>query len=620
MGNKENGNKISENTKANPQPVQRNASLNRFKPSPLSLEHNNRLLPQRKDPQQSSNILKPPPSLQQRDSLPTKHPPQNLNTVRSKFEKLDPKNAVFEKDNENNILDSQSISSYHFNEIPASNDKKTHKNANSQKLRDNFKEQPNDFFKEKPRDFFQENPHHDFKEKPRDFFKEFTAFSQENADPVARMREYLLSKRRSDLHLRFFKEDAELMYISLPITTRGSSKLTPFRNNKCKTAQCLYDIEELLTKFKESMFSTYTTFLCVFCRKIIDLRGFFFDLTLSKIIEEVWRSYNRVSLQCKEVTFLRNGFWEPNLPEYLKLLERNLAKTRKKPRIISNVEDFAVIKPARAAKTRLGDFAEFSLEDYKEMDAKLLRKGLAPEKPIVFLKDYSVSMRDYLHLRDDSAFPATLMSFFIQFIQDFQAKRPEVFSKDSGNKTYIFGIKVLKFDKFYKKARFEYLPGPTHIYKGKTSYIIELYSLICLMILLENRWICVLIDLNTFDYYPIDFLQEDLSAISLNNLNELILYLVRKELSLNLKRFNVYNLKKFAILQDFGLLQCYFFYKFLTNPDIVEIAVDAKEKSFFKKQFAWLLLRNSDALKKQVLVFEFERTKAELEAEDKYFY
>lgn len=97
----------------------------------------------------------------------------------------------------------------------------------------------------------------------------------------------------------------------------------------------------------------------------------------------------------------------------------------------------------------------------------------------------------------------------------------------------------------------------------------------------------------------------------------MVVYIVKKELNLNLKRLNVYNLKKFSILQDFGLMICYFFYKFLMNPDIVEISVQTSEKTLFKRQFSWLLLKHADVLKKQVFVFEFERTKAEIEAEER---
>lgn len=502
MGNKEissNQRQIPSNSQAlpNSQPL-RNSSLTRFKPSPLNIEHNNRLLGQKRE---TSNILKPPPTLQRNDSLPSKNT-QNPQNIRSKFEKIQQKTPVEEENN--NILSSNSISSYHFNENPARNPKKI---AETPAISTKPPHNNGKVFAtpQKPRDFFE-------KSAPASTFPvHFPDFREETQDPLTKMRQYLLSRRRNDFHLRFFKENSDLMYISLPITTQNSKKLTPFRNRKCRTPLCLYDLEEILTKYKDSMFSNYLSFICAFCKQLLDLRDFFLDSTLNKVIDEAWKSYNRVTLQCREITLLRNGLWEPNLPEYLKLLEKNLAKTRKKPRVISNIEDLAQIKPAKSLKKQLKDFSDFSVEELKELEERLLRKSLKPEKTIVYLQDYAITMRDYQQLRDDSAFPVSLMSFFIQFIRDFQEKHYENYSKESGNKTYIFGIKVVKFDKFYKKARFEDLPGPPHPYKGKTSYILELYSLISLMILLENRWICVLIDLNTYDYYPIDFLQEDLS-------------------------------------------------------------------------------------------------------------
>lgn len=581
MGNGNNKSSPSKNL-----PKKRNTSLSNFKPPPIILSSNNRLLIN-KNSNVDSNKLLPSLNLQPPPIMKQEKPPSLIQEKRPVMSEQKPPPAT------ENILDNESLSSYHFQ---GSEPKKKH----------NKKEE--NFFKT-PR-VVNETPTLPVN------LKEFIG---DHMDQGEKMRAYLLTRRKADFHLKFFKEDTDLMYISLSILTRQKQKLTPYRNKKCKKPDCLYDLEELIAKYRESMFSNYLSFICFNCKKVIDLNNFFMDVTLNKIIEEIWKKYNRFTLQCKEVTLLRTGFWEPNLPEYLKLLDKNLEKTQKKHKVISRVEDIVEVKTAKYLKKNLKWFEDYTAEEYKELETQLMRKKFKSNKNILYFKTYSINMQDYSHLKNESAFPVALMSLFIQYVDEYQQKNHEKFNKESGNKTYIFGIKVTKYDKFYKKARYEYLPGPQHIYKGKTNYIIELYSLVCMMLLVENRWVCVLIDLNTYDYYPIDFLEEGLSEFNVNSLSDLSMYLAKKEMNINLKKLNLYNVNKFNYIQDFGVNICAFFYKFLMNPDMVEITINPKEKALFKKQFCWLILKHADVLQKQIAIFEFPKTKAELEAEERLF-
>lgn len=549
----------------------RTNSLNRLRPPPIL----NPIL---------INSLKPPPKLLERELSPEQQP--NPNPTIKKI--LPP---IIEN---NRMLESNSISSYHFEESPK---------KENLKMSLERKEILPQTIKQKL---------------PKAIPIDLNEFNDSNLDPAERFRLYLMKKSKNDMHLKFFREDPNLMYISLPILTQNKEKIIPLRNRLCKNTQCVYHIEDLINKYRESMFSSYLNFICYYCKTVIDLNNFYLDSTLVKIIEETWKKYNRVSLQCKEITLMRNGFWEPNLPEYLKLLEKNLSKTHKKQRVITNVDEVAQMKVADKKMKKLKFFEEFTLEEFKSLEEKLMKKKIKPEKKILYLENYAITFQDYLHLKSDSAFTVNLMNFFIQYIKEFQEKNYETYDKNSGNKTYIFGVKVTKFDKFYKRAKYEYLPGQSNSYKGKTSYLVEIYNLICLMILVENRWMILLIDLNTYDYYPIDFLNTGLTEISLQHLSELAHYIARKEFNINLKRLNVYNITKYDFLQDFGIYACYFFHKFLTNPDLVEISIETKEKNLFKKQFSWLILKHADILQKPVMVFEFARTKAEIEAEEIY--
>lgn len=52
------------------------------------------------------------------------------------------------------------------------------------------------------------------------------------------------------------------------------------------------------------------------------------DETLLKIIDEIWKAYNnfddKEKVIVESITVDKNGNWEPELPEYIKALDKNL--------------------------------------------------------------------------------------------------------------------------------------------------------------------------------------------------------------------------------------------------------------------------------------------------------
>ena len=509
--------------KPHSQPV-RPSSLPRKPPPPITLDKNNRLL----NPRIGTPPLMHPPTLKAPSNLNLINPPQLLiptnpnpnlsnnqlmkkSTTKPQIQTTNNNNNI--KETENRILDSESISSYHFQTENNPPEK------NTQKMADSYK-------KPKPK-----------QNKPIFFDNEK---NDDNLDPLSKMRAYLMKKAKKDLHLRFFRENLDLMFISLPILNRKKAKLVPFRNMLCEKPECLYDIEDLLHKYRESMFSNYLTFLCFNCKQVLDLSRFYLDFTLNQIIGEIFQRYNKTTIQCKMVTILRTGQWEPSLPEYLKLLDRNIAKTQEDARRIANVDEAPELKPAKK-KQKIPDFKDFKNEEFKELEASLLKKTLKPDKKIISFPEFSLTNQDYQQLKSESAFTTPLMSFFLRYIEEYQQRNLETFNKDNGNRTFAIGIKVLKFDRFYKRAKYQYIPGSINFYKGKARSLMELFNLISVMVFIESRWVVLLVDLNTFDYYPVDFLQEGISNISLTQISDFAQYFMRKEFNISLKKLKFFH-------------------------------------------------------------------------------
>lgn len=133
-------------------------------------------------------------------------------------------------------------------------------------------------------------------------------------------RKDLMRRQKKDYHVKFFQDDPSRQYIVVPIFSKLAEKkqITPFRNTECSKPGCVYSVDELIEKYKASNYSSMHGFICYSCNKFINLKSFFLDYTLKKMIDHIWEKHNKPDkIICKRVTIMRDGHWEPNLPEYL---------------------------------------------------------------------------------------------------------------------------------------------------------------------------------------------------------------------------------------------------------------------------------------------------------------
>jgi len=145
---------------------------------------------------------------------------------------------------------------------------------------------------------------------------------QNTMNPEEKFKTDLLRRYKKDMHLKFFNEDASRQYVKIPIFSKLSPKkqLIPFRNTECQKSSCVYDIQDIVDKFKDSQMSSMSGFICYSCNKFVELQKFFLDIALKKIIDHIWERFNKIDkIICNGVTVMRDGHWEPNLPEYLSM-------------------------------------------------------------------------------------------------------------------------------------------------------------------------------------------------------------------------------------------------------------------------------------------------------------
>lgn len=137
------------------------------------------------------------------------------------------------------------------------------------------------------------------------------------------------------------------------------------RNTQCLKPTCVYDIDELYAQYKKFNYSSYANFMCHSCRKMIDLQSFYMDEDLRKIIEVIWNTYNKFSIQCMKAAIFKDGSWEAVIPEYIKRMYRqNVEEYENK---LHSVDDDIVDEPDEIIKFDLPLLHEFDIQEYAEL-------------------------------------------------------------------------------------------------------------------------------------------------------------------------------------------------------------------------------------------------------------
>lgn len=121
------------------------------------------------------------------------------------------------------------------------------------------------------------------------------------------IRKKLLAKKGRNLHARFFKENPEIQYFQIFITNHDDQQLVPFRNKKCSMVNCVYDLEEIVSKYQIGKDNIEYSFLCDTCNNLISISGFQYDETLALKIRDIWNQNNSSGITVRVIRQLRNG-------------------------------------------------------------------------------------------------------------------------------------------------------------------------------------------------------------------------------------------------------------------------------------------------------------------------
>lgn len=434
-------------------------------------------------------------------------------------------------------------------------------------------------------------------------------------------QEDLKRRKKSNMHFFFFQNNFAVSSIKIPILNKHDKyiQLNPYRNIQCVKPSCVYDYSELLQLYQSSKSKQNLNLVCQICQTLINLATFFCDETLKSLIIKIWEKYNKTNkIICHEVKIFRNGDCIPIIAEYLKLMEKNyvdnfINRNEQKEEISQfKVPPFLQNNDGALKFTvKYGKFpkiSDFSQQESEKLQAELL-ENFDMNMQEVILERYGniLLMNDYQNFISDTAFPISLMTIYLMYMQELQKNDDYFFNYEKANRGLFLGYNLKKFDNFHKIADYEIFFGMKNYYIRKTSLIYSNFDLIFIVIIMEERYFLCVVYLKKNVILVINFLDPDLETIQNEDFFEITVIICEKELGLKKLKHKLYERKKINKFSDFGLFVGYFIFKVLKEPLMDEIRMKTNEKDLFKKFLTWLILKLSKQKPQKVYFYDFKK-------------
>jgi len=248
---------------------------------------------------------------------------------------------------------------------------------------------------------------------------------------------------------------------------------------------------------------------------------------------------------------------------------------------------------------------EFDLSEYREMYQGFVSKKLS-DNDIYLNKDgVHIKVDDIRKLEQEEAINSRIVALFINYLNLLQKIERGNMNKRNQCRCYFAAVNVLSYDKYYKKAKYEFFPGLRNEYRNNPEKIYEEFDKAILVLKYDDRWMCTAIELRSSRYYITDFLAEDLSKVKFDEILDVVKEVAQREFGLKYEIQEFYDQKKLNFLSDCGIYVLNYIYKCMNNPVLDVIQVKFLEKDMFRKQLLWLIFKMRHLKKKEVQIFDF---------------
>jgi len=417
-------------------------------------------------------------------------------------------------------------------------------------------------------------------------------------DPIEKFRNECLKRKQANLHKPFFTNDKNLTHIPFSLLNDFSQKYVPFRNKKCRLPTCIYDINELVEKFRHAGYTDTYQFFCKFCEVPVILKQFVYDTTLAATIDKLWEINNAIKGAPKAThgKQLKDGNGEIVKPEVQsqKDLEQTVVPkmTGEGGRHAQSMNTLVEVKEDHMSEsiilTSFPKITDFSKTDFAVTWKNFASSKNADDKKKVKGFGIEITKKELDDLIDDQTTSANVMAFFTRYIKNYLK------ICNPSEKDYIFSFIVNNYDKFEQKASFSYLQTFKNPFRNNPRRLTktEESPRLFLVFKYDERWLIAVVDIRAKKCVMVDFLASDLSRTSKDEFYSVVKTFLKQEFNFKPNSVSFYDQIKSNLYTDCGLFVCrYLSNVFVGKQDILKQAVSEGEKNTFKSVLPWLILK-----------------------------
>ena len=410
----------------------------------------------------------------------------------------------------------------------------------------------------------------------------------ENMKKELSFKREILATQRANLHKPYFAQNQDLISIRVEIVTKSGGKLVPLRNKACKLPECIYDLEEILTRFREGGYARGLQFDCKFCEVSITLKSFIYDVTLSVEIDIIWDQYNSGQTpRVKEINQYKDGHCEiPKVAFTMKLdaLEKRditPGKNRAHSKNKTSMASQQAFDTSIGKNTPASNFPKLSEYTKNELSTLLYNFSSGNKKDTgkkVTPFGVEISKQEVDSILDNSI-SSSVMAFFTSYMRNYS----KVYSPDKDDQ--IFAFIINSYEKYEQKVSVKYLDSSISFKNNGLGNLFLVYKY-------DERWIISIVDLKAKKCVIVDFLATDLSRTSKEEMQGLVKVLLNQEFQQKPGSLSFYDKGKSKTYSDCGLFVCRFLTSYIIDSiSYNKISISEDEKNPFNMVLPWLILK-----------------------------
>ncbi|EAR84199.2 hypothetical protein TTHERM_00721300 (macronuclear) [Tetrahymena thermophila SB210] len=249
-------------------------------------------------------------------------------------------------------------------------------------------------------------------------------------DKIKGFIQYL--KPSKDIQNQFFSKKKDQQSFQCYVL-KNDAKVTPYRNPKCLTLECIYSQEDLVQKFTtDAEYNGNFKFTCQYCNAPIYLNAFQLDSNLQKIIDDSYQKNQSI----KKITIYKNGKWDPVFDQSKNHLSMvDIPEEENEDSILPKIEDYSNQDLNSLMEKYKNDWpADFSETAFKALDMEVHFRDLYQ---IVFKNEVTI----------DS------MRFLMAYMQNVNLKDKYKW------KIFYIGVNMQNFDDSANTGNYQFIQG-----------------------------------------------------------------------------------------------------------------------------------------------------------------